>query len=730
MAGVLVACMVSVSMATISPIVVHAESCLNRTLRVGSSKQLPDCRVDEQVSPPEKNGYDAVPTLPAEWPANAAPTGEAITYGGNGPFPGAPSSLVPNAHFSTRTPNAWRTVEHTPPTPGAILEGLAKYFFSEDLSQMVVQIWGGKGLTNLPAGNEELQNLFLRKANGSYSLLTSLTPTEIAPEGSPCLLSENCSLAYDVPSFAGASSDFDHVIFEMNGSLGGTGAPGGFVTNLYETVGGQAHAVGVLPDETLAPEGSVAGAGNGGPVNHAISADGRRVVFASTADGGQPEPAQKGLTELYDRIEGTSTVEISATAAGAKPANPNPEPAQFWTASSDGSDVFFTSNAELTTTSNTGEANNSADLYRYDANTGGLTDLTVDTNPADALSGAGVEGVVGTSRDGSYVYFVAKGELVNGKGVGGEPNLYLWHEDPSTHDTQLSYVTTLNTGDLPDWTARPYERQSYVTPDGRHLAFMSVNQLTGYDNSDRNTHNTDTEVYEYSAEPHTLACASCDPSGEPPVGGAFLGTGAEPRKSGNKAFHQLRVLSDDGTRLFFSSLNPLVAEDRSLYSKVYEYEQSDTGSCANAEGCRYLLSNGLSGAPEAEDVFVDADSTGANVFFATFSVLAATDTDNLYDVYDSRVAGGFPPAPNEVGCTECTDSGVLTAPPASQLASQLVVGSTDSVTPPAPKGGSKPKTKPSCRARANRIINRAARRRALKRCPKPKHARANPRAGR
>ncbi len=47
-----------------------------------------------------------------------------------------------------------------------------------------------------------------------------------------------------------------------------------------------------------------------------------------------------------------------------------------------------------------------------------LTDLTVDTNPADVATGANVEQVVGASRDASYVYFVATGNLASGADLG------------------------------------------------------------------------------------------------------------------------------------------------------------------------------------------------------------------------------------------------------------------------------------------------------------------------
>jgi hypothetical protein len=637
-----------------------SSGCANEALRrQNNSTALPDCRAYEQVSPTDKVGFDAISRLAElQYPTHVAPSGEAIVYMGNGPFANARSSLRPTAHLSARTGDGWQTSDVSPPTSQVSpVGGGSPYLnFSEDLSQWTVEV-AGQALAGLPVGSEGLYNLFLRKADGSYSLLNTAAPAEFPAPGAECYDSESCFQNFDLSVFAGASQDFTHVIFEANDSLTGTGAPGGMVWNLYENAGGLLRVVGVLPDGEMAPGGSVAGAG--GPalergvwseVNHAISADGKRVLFESTADAGQPDPAQNGLTQLYDRIEGKETIEVSAPAPGATPANSAPQPAQYWNASDDGSLVFFTSAAELTTPSNTGTANNSQDLYRYNVDTETLTDLSVDTNPADAATGAGVQGVVGTSTDGSYVYFVANGELIPGEGVDGQPNLYV------SHGGQLEYITTLGEGDATDWTSSPTRLRSYVTPDGRHLALMSTKSLPtanfpeGYDNTDQNTGGADTEVYTYSAEDGQLLCASCNPSGAQPKGGSFLG--AQPEALASTAFHQPRVLSDSGDQLFFSSADSLAEGASGPFHKVYEYERRGAGSCGEEGGCLTPISTG----DGENDIFLDAGADGKDVFFATLGRLAASDTDGLFDVYDARVEGGFAP---EVVKPPCEGEGCL-----------------------------------------------------------------------
>ena len=99
---------------------------------------------------------------------------------------------------------------------------------------------------------------------------------------------------------------------------------------------------------------------------------------------------------------------------------------------------------------------------------------------------------------------------------------------------------------------------------------MSVEPLTGYDNEDQDDGQADHEVFEYSAETGQLVCASCDPGGARPLGSAFIGATLDERAS--TPFHQPRSLSDDGSRLFFSSPDPLVPGLAGGSVKVFEYE--------------------------------------------------------------------------------------------------------------------------------------------------------------
>jgi hypothetical protein len=327
------------------------------------------------------------------------------------------------------------------------------------------------------------------------------------------------------------------------------------------------------------------------------------------------------------------------------------------------------------------------DLYEYnfEAPEGErLTDLT----PEAGGESASVATVLGSSADGSYVYFAAAGGLGLSPSGGcvstreqnvpaGETcNLYVRHEGVTR------FVARLSQEDRRDWkterslTAQPVR----VSPDGRWLAFMSNRDLTGYDTLDAVSGRPDQEVYLYDATSDRLLCASCDPTGARPVGfesepssivalvPGWTGVGA------SLALYQSRYLSDGG-RLFFDSHDALVPKDVNGNWDVYEYEPegvpTDEHACTSASqsgsdvfkpahgfevearkgeepaGCVGLISSGTS---SDASTFLDASETGGDVFFLTTSKLAPQDFDDAPDVYDAH---------------ECTRESPCIPPPAA-----------------------------------------------------------------
>jgi hypothetical protein len=175
---------------------------------------------------------------------------------------------------------------------------------------------------------------------------------------------------------------------------------------------------------------------------------------------------------------------------------------------------------------------------------------------------------------------------------------------------------------------------SRISSDGRFLGFNSLRSLTGYDNTDAAGGQSDLEIYLYDASEDRLVCASCDPSGARPSGGAAIQWPAWPGLT--NVFHNFypqRNVSDHG-QVFFETTEALSPADVNGRRDVYEY----------SEGSLHLISTG---AGEAGSHFVDATPSGDNVFFSTAQQLLPRDSDASYDYYDARVGGGFaePPGP-------------------------------------------------------------------------------------
>jgi hypothetical protein len=120
---------------------------------------------------------------------------------------------------------------------------------------------------------------------------------------------------------------------------------------------------------------------------------------------------------------------------------------------------------------------------------------------------------------------------------------------------------------------------------------------------------------------------------------------------------------------------------------VYEWEAEGSGSCQSSTtdgGCLYLIS---SGSGTSNSYFADASASGNDVFFETGDSLVGQDEDNLEDLYDARVGGGFASQGSRVVPPPCTSlegcRSPLSEPPAQLgVASAELHGSGNLVTPP------------------------------------------------
>jgi hypothetical protein len=730
-----------------------------------TSSELPDGRVYELVSDTGTNhgevyvpgglvatGLDlgGIHGITTELPFEAAEgEGEAVSYLGDPPARGGDSNVGVgggNQYVARRSPaGGWAYVDLNAPGYGSDYVSLA-----EDLSVGVLSTSElVRTYEGLPAEAQEgYANLYRRSigwqsnmTGSSESLLGSFEPLITAKP--PCEPPEFGAIENNAlrgkalfgggNSGSGAAPVYSHLLFEVNAALSSTPrasgpADCGVENDLYDWVAGRLRLVNVLPEggaqanATFGRQGPYTNGYFSPETSNVISSDGSRIYWSAVeavAVGSEYEERPKALyvrendTQPQSKIVGercsepakacTVQVDASGLPGTEKEKEEMGGSGAFWTASSNGSKVFFTDEKPLTAES-TAEVG-APDLYEYDleaADGERLSDLSVPVKPG---VGADVQGVVGASEDGSYVYFVADGVLTEGKNVeGGEPvegqpNLYLRHAGRTTFVATLAVedgdFTQGKAGNDGDWQADPGHRTAEVTPDGHSVVFMSRRSLAGYDNVLGGTPLA--EVFVYDAETGRLVCASCNPSGEGPTGNIYpefakfvpgeLGVGSAKvwgsfvPVSDSLADYQPRVVSDDGGRVFFDSVEPLVPGATNGFLNVYEWERGGLGSCGEVRGCVFLLSGGQS---SENSYLVDASANGEEVFFVSRAQLVKGVPGGFDELYDARVGGvvalegqrcsgtgcqGVPPAaPGFVTPPSVMFSGVGNFPPPSVAA--------------------------------------------------------------
>jgi hypothetical protein len=649
------------------------------TQGAASSGVLPDDRGWEMVSPLDKNGNEirGIEGASEGGVVEASEDGQRVTYVSLGAFGEALGAPLGSQYLGTRTATGWNTTDLTLPlvSSGYALggEGTQYKAFASDLSIGLAGAGGKSGGTDpvvldppltpeAPAGYE---NLYVRNnETGGLQAVLRTVPAE-----SPVTF----RLAYE-----GASANFEHVIFGTGAALTEHAVAGDSESyNLYEWIDGKLVAINVVPGATggaTFPGAEVGAATQNYDADfdrtNAVTDDGSRVFFSDQS-------------ALYVRENpGAPSAKTALIADGGT----------YWTASTDGETAIYTGNGEL---------------FAFHTATASSSDLTPDAESG----GARVQGLLGASPDASFVYFVADGRLTAGAPAGncnlarsGEAcNLYV------SHNGDTHRIATLPQADATDWAHPVIERTARVSADGRHVVFMSQASLTGYDNNDASSGKPDDEVYEYSAPTGaeeeagasgSLVCVSCDPSGARPRGSAGLPGGTPYTLS--DADYQSRVMSSNGSRVFFDSNDALVPGDTNNQQDVYEWEAPGEGSCTTAastysvadEGCLALLSGGTADVPSS---FVDASASGNDVFFITAQQLVPKDTDQSVDLYDARVGGGFPVAP-ALACSGSGCQGLPGAPPTfATPASNTFAGVGNFRTQP-PASAPKPPTAAQIRA--------------------------------
>ena len=542
---------------------------------------------------------------------------------------------MPNGSFSvfSRSASGWQIESVPGPSVGSA-------FDQEPLFNPEMTVMGVNSYTTTPISPRQLFQI--GPPGGPYSTIAE-TPTNYERPGA------------EVDFLAGATADFTHVFLDstdhtlLPGPATGTDE---HAHDVYEWAGGALrHLVNVQGDGSLV---SACGA-----QFEFASKDGSNVAFASPDPkaSGSGEAGCEQPTQLYERVNGSTTVDVSKPNTGV--VNPTGfHPVTFQGASADGSKVFFTTETDLTHDAEgihdhgTGGRD---ELYEYDANAKEGEKLTrLSRGTTGTAEGKVEREFVLVSEDAAEVYFYAHGHLTpdaqNLTNATEYENLYRY----DTGSGEIHYIATVREPSfLPSVTSGRLQSSASsnnVTPDGRFFVFLSrailslssgvvgnpVNDPGGYD-----------EVYRYDKEAATLTCVSCRPNNTPAQGGASLVH--EPLFSWDETPPAISM-SEDGSYVFFQSNDELVPQDVNGtggdptaklsdgdWTDVYEWH----------DGVVSLISSGTS---SQEAVFLGASGSGSDVFFMTHSQLVAGDTDSSNDIYDARINGGFAVPRESVAC--------------------------------------------------------------------------------
>jgi hypothetical protein len=595
---------------------------------VGSSG-LPDGRVYEEVSPPNKHGNAAAPPVNYEAPAMFAEAGgEGVAYTVNGAAIGNTLSGLQRFIVAKRGAEGWVNAGAQPRAIGEqnlIADNPAEVGFSADLNKV---FFGSQAqyLAEAPTSAPLVYDI----ANGSIGWLDPPPATSEENDKRPSIHNIEAVVA-------GFSSDMSTFYLKTE-------------TGFYEWHDGVLSVAGVLPDRSVDPHAQAAGRPfarvEGGQLDlesqlrNQVSTDGSRAFFVSSTGGtpelyvretdaggvqstvlvsrdtllpsvnGLPAPAPAGVEELaipdYKQEEGG-----------------NESYPSFVYASPDGSRAFFASASQLTSDAPAG---------------GGMYEFNTDTNVLTYLPGVGAAPILTSSQDGTRFLFDSP--------AGG---LSVWSETGSSGGTVVPIEPLSISG------------EAWATPDGSVFVFESAAPLAGFNNGGSHIRragfglNRNQEIYRYDMAENSLSCVSCPPTGIVPTGDAYISHATSNPNStilGPMLFRP-RGVSTDGSRIVFDTPDPLVPQDTNARPPsnafggdtffengrdVYEWEN----------GKIFLISTGTS----SENSFVgDESANGDDVFFSTAQGLAPGDTDGGYDVYDARVPRpGDRPPPSPVAC--------------------------------------------------------------------------------
>ena len=370
--------------------------------------------------------------------------------------------------------------------------------------------------------------------------------------------------------FDAASTDGTHVFFHTRESL--VTADMDTSVDLYDSTGAAV---------SLVSTGSTGGNGAFDATFGGTTTDGARVFFHTAEKLVSADT--DSVQDVYERAGGvTSLLSTSASAGNGAFA------ATFAAASTDGTIVFFDTAEKL----RAADTDSSTDIYQRSSGTSVLVSL----GPTGG-NGAFAAFFAGASADGSRLLFHTRESMVSGD----TDTRFDVYERVAATTTLMSTGPAGGNGNL-DAFLRGH------SDDGATLFFDTSESLVSGDSDSFK------DIYQRAGGVTTLMSTG-PASANAPVDALFRGS------------------AGDGTRMFFTTSEPLVSDDSDISVDVYERFDNQTT----------LVSVGPTGGNGAfPATYGGTTDLGTKVFFATDESLVGDDLDAYGDVYSSSVLPAYP----------------------------------------------------------------------------------------
>jgi hypothetical protein len=422
---------------------------------------------------------------------------------------------------------------------------------------------------------DKARDIYMRDLVANTTTWVSQGAASCAPNG--------CGNAGFAASFAsgGLTPDGNRLFFVTQEKLAPEDTDGAFDIYMRDLAAGET----VLVSQGAASCVST-GCGNGplGASLEGISTTGTVAVF-TTYEALSGEDTDS-LQDIYARNLGTETTSLVST-PGTCPSGKDCS-AAFGGMASNGSHVFFETREQIAV----GDTDTSQDVYDWSGGSPTLASIGPNGGNEEEKNATWA----GNSADGSAVYFETDERLDTTADTDGARDIY----------KRSGGVTTLVSTSAEGGNEAFPAQLEWVSPDGSSSAviFTTEESLTSSDTDEAQ------DVYERSGSVTTL-----------------LSTGPEDSGVSDALF---AGASNDGTKAFFVTEEPLLSEDTDPSPDIYE----------RSGGVTTLISTGpLTGAGEHNPGLAGVSDNGEYAYFTTNEALTEGDHDAEIDVYDHTPSG-------------------------------------------------------------------------------------------